>query len=210
MGRRRRGKLRADAHRAWDRAGFTLLEILAVLLIGGLLMSIMLPNFGAVQTHKLRNSAEQIVERIDFGRQRAVMTGVPHRLAIDLDAGTYRLEWQGDRPAEQKKPAKPDLEFEFEPDAETQLSLAPPPSTERSFETLQGPLGKLETLGRGIEFAWIETPGGETDFGEAHITFEGDGTSSYTLLVLDEPGGRELALEILPLAEMVRILDEEF
>ncbi|MBW1845080.1 MAG: prepilin-type N-terminal cleavage/methylation domain-containing protein, partial [Deltaproteobacteria bacterium] len=151
MGRRRRGKLRADAHRAWDRAGFTLLEILAVLLIGGLLMSIMLPNFGAVQTHKLRNSAEQIVERIDFGRQRAVMTGVPHRLSIDLDTGTYQLKWQGDRPVEMKKPAKPDLEFEFEPDAETQLSLAPPPSTERSCETLQGPLGKLETLGRGVE-----------------------------------------------------------
>ena len=171
-------------------------------------MSVMLPNFGAVQTHKLRNSAEQIVERIDFGRQRAVMTGVPHRLSIDLDTGTYQLEWQGDRPAEKKKPAKP--EFELEPDAETQLSLAPPPATERSFETLQGPLGKLETLGRGVEFAWIETPGGETDFGEAHITFEGDGTSSYTLLVLDEPGGHELALQILPLAEMVRILDEEF
>jgi prepilin-type N-terminal cleavage/methylation domain-containing protein len=206
LGRRRRQKLRANTHRAWDRAGFTLLEILAVLLIAGLLMSVMLPNFGAVQAHKLRNSAEQIVERIDFGRQRAVMTGVPHRLAIDLDSGTYQLEWQGERPADKKKPAKPSLDS----DVEMQLSLAPPPATERSFETLQGPLGKLETLGRGIEFAWIETPGGETDFGEAHITFEGDGTSSYTLLVLDEPGGRELALEILPLAEMVRILDEEF
>jgi hypothetical protein len=171
-------------------------------------MSIMLPNFGAMQTHKLRKSAEQITERIDFGRQRAVMTGVPHRLAIDLDTGTYQLEWEGDRPIERKKPAKP--EHELEPGEERKLSLAPPPAVERSFEALQGPLGKLETLSRGVEFAWIETPGGETDFGEAHITFEGDGTSSYTLLVLDEPGGHELALEILPLAETVRILDEEF
>ena len=169
-------------------------------------MSVMLPNFGAVQTHKLRNSAEQIVERIDFGRQRAVMTGAPHRLTINLDAATYQLQSQKDRPAKAKEPAKSALES----DVGTQLSLAPPPATERSFETLQGPLGKLETLARGIEFAWIETPGGETDTGEAHITFEGDGTSSYTLLVLDEPGGHELALEILPLAETVRILDEEF
>jgi len=169
-------------------------------------MSVMLPNFGAMQTHKLRNSAEQIIERIDFGRQRAVMTGVPHRLAIDLDAGTYRLEWQGERPIEANEPAMPALE----PDAKKPLSLAPPAAKERSYETLQGPLGKLETLGRGVEFAWIETPGGEIDFGEAHITFEGDGTSAYTLLVLDEPGGQKLALEILPLAETVRILDEEF
>jgi hypothetical protein len=177
-----------------------------VLLIGGLLMSMMLPNFGALQTKKLRNTAEQIVERIDFGRQRAVMTGVPHRLVIDLDEGTYQLEWQGAGAAEAPKPTPPPVE----PGAEERISLAPPPATERGFETLPGPLGKLETLGRGVEFAWIETPGGDIDFGEAYVTFEGDGTSTYAVVVLDEPGGQELALEILPLAENVRILDEEF
>jgi len=188
-----------------DRAGFTLLEILAVLLIAGLLMSVMLPNFGALQTKKLRDSAEQIVERIDFGRQRAVMTGVPHRLAIDIDSGTYKLEWLGMAAAEEPKPVKsPD-----EPQTEARISLAPPPATERSFEPLQGKLGKLQTLSRGVEFAWIETPGGDIDFGEAYVTFEGDGTSTYTVLVLDEPDGHRLALEILPLAETVRILDEE-
>ena len=90
------------------------------------------------------------------------------------------------------------------------LSLAPPPAVERSFQSLLGPLGRLEHLGRGVEFGWIETPGGEIDFGDAFITFEGDGTSSYTMLVLNEPGGHELALEILPLADAVRIVDEEF
>jgi hypothetical protein len=176
------------------------------LLIGGLLMSMMLPNFGALQKKNLRDTADQIVERIDFGRQRAVMTGIPHRLAIDIDAGTYQLEWEGADAADVAKPVEPPTE----PGVEAPLSLAPPPATERNFETLQGPLGKLETLGRGVEIAWIETPGGETDFGDAYVTFEADGTSSYTLLVLDEPGGHELALEILPLAEAVRILDEEF
>jgi hypothetical protein len=176
------------------------------LLIGGLLMSLTLPNFGALQSHQLRNAAEQIVERIDFGRQRAVMTGVPHRLAIDLDAGTYRLEWQGAGAADVAKPAKPPAE----PGVETRLSLAPPPATEQYFEAVQGPLGKLETLSRGVEFAWIEAHGNEVDFGKAFIAFRGDGTSSYTMLVLDEPGGEELALEILPLADAVRIIDEEF
>ncbi len=206
MGRWRGRNLRADTHRAWDRAGFTLLEILAVLLIGGLLMSVTLPNFGALQSHKLRNAAEQIVEQINFGRQRAVMTGIPHRLAIDLDAGTYKLEWQGadaGNAAPQPKPM-------FEPDVSAQLSLAPPPATERSFQSLLGPLGRLEYLARGVEFGWIETPGGEIDFGDAFIIFEGDGTSSYTILVLNEPDGHELTLEILPLADAVRIIDEEF
>ncbi|MFB3117545.1 MAG: Tfp pilus assembly protein FimT/FimU [Myxococcota bacterium] len=206
MGRRRGERLRADARRAWNRAGFSLLEILAVLLIGGLLMSLTLPNFGILQSHKLRQSAERIVERVDFGRQRAVMTGIPHRLVVDLDAGTYKLEWQGEKSANAAPAAKPATG----PGIDAMLSLAPPPAVERNFEAVPGPLGQLETLGKGIEFAWIETPGGDVDFGEAFITFAGDGTSSYTMLVLNEPGGGELALEILPLAETVRILDEDF
>jgi hypothetical protein len=176
------------------------------LLIGGLLMSITLPNFGSFQSHRLRDAAEQIVERINFGRQRAVMTGAPHRLTIDLDAGTYKLEWQSEGGAENVAPKpKP----EFGPDSSPRLSLAPPPVVERSFQSLSGPLGRVEHLGSGVEFGWIETPGGDVDFGEAFVTFEADGTSSYTVLVLNEPGGHELALEILPLADTVRIIDEE-
>ncbi len=73
-------------------------------------MSLTLPNFGALQSHKLRNAAERIVERVDFGRQRAVMTGVPHRLAVDLDAGTYKLEWQGADAGNAAPQPKPMLE----------------------------------------------------------------------------------------------------
>ena len=169
-------------------------------------MSLTLPNFGALQSHNLWNSAEQIVERVDFGRQRAVMTGIPHRLTVDLDAGTYKLEWQRKDSAKAARAAK----SATEPGINAPFSLAPPPVTERNFEAVPGPLGRLETLDKGIEFAWIETPTSDVDFGEAFITFEGDGTSSYTILVLSEPGGGELALEILPLAETVRILDEDF
>jgi hypothetical protein len=176
------------------------------LLIGGLLMSLTLPNFGALQSHRLQNTAEQIVERINFGRQRAVMTGVPHRLAIDLEAGTYQLEWQGLGARNEAKQPKPKTQS----GVNTRLSLAAPPKNERSFQPISGPLGRIEHLGGGIEFGWIEVHGDEVDIGEAFIEFEGDGTSSYTMLVIDEPGGRELALEILPLADAVRILDEEF
>jgi len=169
-------------------------------------MSLMLPNFGAMQSHNLRSAAEQFVERVDFGRQRAVMTGVPHRMAIDLDANSYVLEWQGTRSDDARPKTKPMLD----PEGNLRISLEPPKQVERGFQALEGPIGKTEYLGKGVEFAWIETPGGDIDFGEAFITFEGDGTSSYTFLVLSEPGGRELALEILPLADAVRILDEDF
>jgi prepilin-type N-terminal cleavage/methylation domain-containing protein len=207
-----RARAAESARRARHRSGLTLLEILAVLLIAGLLMSVMIPNLSALQSHTLHDAAAQIVERIDFGRQRAVMTGAAHRLALNLDEGTYQLEWSGARPAEPAPPAPPPLDPDAEPVVveEPPLSLAPPPVTERSFQQLAGPLGEIELLEHGVEFAWIETPGGEVDTGEASIVFESDGTSTYTLLVLDEPGGRQLALEILPLAEAVRVLDEDF
>ncbi len=179
-------------------------------------MSFMVPTLSALEAHTLRRTAEQIVERADFGRQRAVMTGVPHRLVVNLDDSTYKLEWQGEAEARQapvvvQAETDPDIEPSLsDVDIAPPLSLAPPPAAERSFEPVPGPLGAVEVLGRGVEFAWIETPGGDTDVGEASITFESDGTATYTLLVLNEPGGRELALEILPLAEAVRILDEGF
>ncbi len=193
------------------------------MLIGALLMSVILPNFGALQTHRLRDAADEVVERIDFGRQRAVMTGIPHRLAINLDSGTYQLEWEGEEAKDVAKPAAPlnatplDSKqsgaqpgaLESEIGLAPPLSLTPPPAAEHHFEPVPGPLGKPETLSTGVEFAWIETPGGDIDFGDAYIGFEGDGTSAYTVLVLDEPGGRKLSLEILPIAEAVRILDEE-
>ncbi len=169
-------------------------------------MSLILPNFGAMQQHNLRRAAERIVERVDFARQRAVMTGVPHRLTIDLDANSYVLEWQGGHSDDERPRSKPTLDA----DGNLRVSLEPPPQVEQRYQALDGPVGETEYLGNGIEFAWIETPGGEIDFGEAFVGFEGDGSSSYTFIVLSEPGGRELALEILPLADAVRILDEDF
>ena len=67
------------------RVGFTLLELLAVLLIGALLMSFMVPNLSVMRSRTLRQHAERIIATVDLGRQRAVVTRIPHRLVIDLD-----------------------------------------------------------------------------------------------------------------------------
>ena len=41
----------------------------------------------------LKSEAESIAENLRFARQRAIMTGVPHRLLIDLEEGGYQIEW---------------------------------------------------------------------------------------------------------------------
>ena len=82
-----------DRCREKRRVGFTLLELLAVLLIGALLMSFVVPSFSTLNSRALRQDAERIVAIADLGRQRAVVTGIPHRMVIDLDNGSYTLEW---------------------------------------------------------------------------------------------------------------------
>ena len=66
---------------------------MAVVVIMGLLLAIVLPNFSVVQNSVLRGEAVSVAGALELARQRAVMTGKPHRLLIDLEGGTYRVEW---------------------------------------------------------------------------------------------------------------------
>jgi prepilin-type N-terminal cleavage/methylation domain-containing protein len=185
------------------RLGFTLLEVLAVLMIGALLMSFMVPNLSALNARALSDQADALVAKIDLARQRAVVTGVTHRLVVNLDEGAYALEWQGADP----DTAQPDALDSFDPGSGDELSLAAPPGASRDFVPLPGLMGHVEYLGSDIEFSGIDAPGGWANFGDADVRFERDGSASYATLVLNEPDGRELSLEILPLADQVRILD---
>ena len=58
-----------------------------------------------------------------------------------------------------------------------------------------------------LAFAGLQTPEGWIQRGEVSIEFERDGTSSYTEIYLDDESGRTLVLDVLPLADAVRISD---
>ncbi len=161
--------------------GFTLLELLAVLLIGALLMSFMVPNLSAMRSRALRQHAERIVAKADLGRQRAVVTGIPHRLVINIDDSSYALEWMGSTRESETDVQTENSELEPFDDS---VSLKPPAQIERSFAPLPGLLGRNESLGDGIRFAEIETPGGWIDSDATFVTFERDGTASFTTIVL--------------------------
>jgi hypothetical protein len=175
-----------------------------VLLIGGLLMSFVLPSLSALSSRVVRREAELIVATIDMARQRSVMTALPHRLWLDIDTGTYRLEWLQSEAADTEATSE---EAAPGSDAPT-LSLAPPPRAETAYEPVPGYFGKLQELAIDVEFEGVETPGGWVDLGDATISFERDGTSSFTTIVLAGADGQRLSLEILPLADTVRVVDE--
>jgi hypothetical protein len=68
-------------------------------------------------------------------------------------------------------------------------------------------MGRFEWLEDDLAFAGLQTPEGWIERGEVSIEFERDGTASYTEIYLDDESGRTLVLDVLPLADAVRIND---
>ena len=36
-----------------------------------------------------------MVAQLELARQRAIVTGIPHRVYIEIEDGAYRIEWLG-------------------------------------------------------------------------------------------------------------------
>jgi hypothetical protein len=181
--------------------------MLAVVAIFALLASFVAPNLGLLSSHRLQQQAELISGQLELARQRAIVTGVPHRLAIDLDGQSYRLEWFVDE-AEATGAPEPEPE-PLDLRGAAPIPMAPPPEAEREFRPLPGMFGRATELEEALRFASVETTAGATDRGEAFVVFERDGTASPTEIVLADEDGHALLLEVQMLAEAVRIHDVE-
>jgi prepilin-type N-terminal cleavage/methylation domain-containing protein len=184
-------------------AGFTLIEMLAVVAIFALMAALVMPNLGFVSRRALRDDAERLAARLELARQRSVVTGVPHRVVLDLDQGGWQLEWLG--PAEVAPPEEP--EPPPDPTGDAPLALDAPPADELSYGPLQGPLGSFTPLDDDVAIHSVQTPEGWIEQGQAFVEFDRDGTTTWTSIVLANDDGDTLELELLPLADVVRIRD---
>jgi type II secretion system protein H len=182
------------------RAGFTLIELLAVMLIFALLAGIALPNFGVRASRALDDESKRLASELEFARQRAVMTGVPHRLLFDLDEDVYWIEWLvSDARAL-------DVDAADVAPAATQggpLQLVAPRGEEPRYRPLAGSLGGVTELDELVALQGIETPQGYFEQGRVQIEFAGDGTSDPASVVLADPDGRTVDLVVEPLADSV-------
>jgi prepilin-type N-terminal cleavage/methylation domain-containing protein len=192
-----------------DEAGFTLLEILSVVAIFALIAGIAMPNFKSVHARNVKNQAQRIVGALELARQRAIVTGIPHRLFIDLDGAAYWIEWlAGPNAATGEEPATTEPAVSDGSDYSGPLDLTAPRDEERSYQALPGLAGRTAVLEGSVEFEGVETTGGWIDHGETFIRFERDGTADATTIVIAHESGAALALEVLPLADTVRIRNE--
>ena len=127
------------------RSGFTLIEILAVVAIFALLTALIAPNLGSLSSRTLRQRAESIAASLELARQRSVLTGIPHRLLIDLDQSAYRLEWfvtevEAGGEAAESEPEPLDVR------GQSPIPMAAPRGETRAYRPLPGLRGHFERL----------------------------------------------------------------
>ncbi len=187
--------------------GFTLIEMLAVMAIIALVVGIALPNFGLRSRRAMDDEAKQLAANLEFARQRSVMTGIPHRLVIDVEGGSYWLEWLV---SEARARGEEDLLGlpVYELGGRQEIPMAAPRSIERSYQALPGSLGHTTSLRWMIRIDGVEIAGGFLERGLVNVAFERDGTSESVQILLSDEDGHSIRIEIAPLADTVRISHE--
>lgn len=193
--------------------GFTLIELLAVLLIAGLLGGLVIPNLGATRSSALREEARKLAASLELARQRAVVTGIPHRLRLDTEAGRYRVEWEVTEAralravaGEPEPAAEPEEEESGAGGVRELPDLSPPREEVPSFHPLPGQLGRTTALPERVVVEAVEVGSRRLRGREVTVPFDVDGTTEATRIRLRHLDGGSLELEVLPLADAVRIV----
>jgi len=204
---------RTQTSRLRATSGFTLIEIIAVIAIMGMVFAIGIPRLSTSKIRGLRTEAESIAASLEFARQRAIMTGVPHRVLIDLAEGGYRIEWLVDE----------DRAFQMTRDSEDEfaggesglagpddsggqlIDFYPPVRDERDYYPIPSrQLGSFTWLADARYFVGLDSSSGWIESGDVEIVFDADGTTEYALLEIADASDNHLTLEIEPLLDRVR------
>jgi type II secretion system protein H len=194
--------------------GFTLIELIAVIAIMGMIFAIGIPRLSRSQLRGLKTEAESIAASLEFARQRAIMTGIPHRVLIDLEEGGYRIEWlvTEDRAFAAIQDRGGDSDFfgdardgnsagSGKPGAQ-QIDFYPPTKEERDFYPIPNrQLGSFTWLDDSRYFVGLSSPSGWIEGGDVEISFDVDGTTDYSLLEIADSDDNHLTLEIEPILE---------
>ena len=187
-----------------SRRGFTLIEILAVIAILALVAAFVIPNLGGFRMRALRGEAQQLAAQLELARQRAIMTGVPHRVWLELDQAEYRLEWLAED-SESAEIAAERPQEKLDLDGNTPLVLAAPPAPVLDFQPIPGNFGRTQVIAEPFYFEAVETPTERVERGEVSIEFARDGSADYTEIYLQDAQGDQLTLDVHPLDDRVRI-----
>jgi len=184
-------------------AGFTLIEMLAVVLIMGAMLALIVPNLGFRRASALRDQARDVAGQIELTRQLAVVTGKPHRLLIDIDVGAYSIErfdkaTEGDESVPEDPPGM---------SPRKNYDLSPPKAGQLEYRPVENQFARDNELQTDFFFEGLETSEGWLDSGLVNLVFDRDGTTDSAELVVSDLEGRMIVLEVRPLLDRVVVRD---
>lgn len=190
---------------------------MAVVVVIGLALGVVLPNLTASRGAQLEESAREIAARLEFARVRAIVTGAAHRVLLDLEESSVRIDWHVSEERAfahlEEFPGSPEASHAPNPlgtsSASRTLSLSPPAREERDYFPIPNLFGNDEWLPQDIYFEGVNTPDGWISEGSVQIVFQSDGSTDYAQVALADTSENRVVLEIRPLLESVRVLREE-
>jgi hypothetical protein len=137
-----------------------------------------------------------------FARQRALATGQPHRVVIDLDDDGYWVE-QTPESVDRFASNEP---VQIDNGGRRVVQLAAPAFEDEGFAPLGGAFGRPHQLPGAVSFEEVLTlAAGALRGGQAAIRFEPDGSADPAEVVLRHEDGEASVLGLSRLADEVRI-----
>lgn len=186
-------------------AGFTLIEMLAVIALFALIAAMVVPSLDLGGSRAVRSEAADLAAAFEFARQRAVMTGRTHVVVVDVDASAHWVEW-----AAPPEPGGAQAGEAPPPGAPPQLDLVPPALATEQLVPVAGEFGRRHVADDRVAIVGVEIGDGLADAGEVELRIDGDGASeAAAIVVADRDGVAAVRIEIEPLADLVRVVNVE-
>jgi len=193
-----RSKNRTPSARRQSASGFTLVELMVVLVLIGIMTAMILPEMkGSYEDALLRSSARKLVNACHLAYSQAVTSSQLHRVRLDRKAGRYVVE----RPARDQEMGSGFVPVKDVPGGEGELDTRIDIEVRR--ESQEPPddhtANRLEVRPEQIP----STKERDT------LTFHPDGTADAAEVLLKDRAGFRVALKINPITARVRIVELE-
>lgn len=73
-------------------SGFTLVEVLIVMVVGLILAGVMVPSVSSLGDQRVAADVQVLAADLELVQARGIATGQLHRVLFDLQSSTYRIE----------------------------------------------------------------------------------------------------------------------